>query len=289
MKEIEEKANFITSGKYLNIKDLLLIFVVFLLSNIIPPFVFEKIVGGESGVSKGLIMTLNYILSYGVVLLFMFRYRRKRSQNDGYKRVKSIFYVKNPSPSIMLIGLFLVLVAQFLAQPFSWIVPESYAEYVKMIDSLGGYTILLTVLLAPLFEEVLFRGIILQDISRSHGAIVALLVSSLFFALVHLNLVQMVPAFLSALVLGYVYISSQSIRAVVFIHFVSNALSYLILNLFPSFTPENMLLWCKDNTYTYAAIYMVALIIFALMLFRIVKCCRKYDLMTGFRQKSTNI
>ena len=292
MNKITNKCSFVTSTKYLNIKDLILILVVFLLANSVPILgiiFFRNLTSTDPYVFQGIDITLGYILSFFVMVVFLSIYRRYRSKGGDFQRVRTLFKVEKPMPSIILMGVVMVFVAQFISLPLSALFPESYEQYISAIEMLGGYALLLTVFIAPLFEEVIFRGIILNDISKAHGALVAVVASSLFFAAIHLNLVQLGPAFLSALVLGYVYVSSGSLLAVTLIHFVNNASSYLILEVFPSFTPDNILVWINDNVLVYSIMYIVAVILYSVMIFGLVKCCRKHDLITGLKHKNSDM
>ncbi|MFN9952681.1 MAG: lysostaphin resistance A-like protein, partial [bacterium] len=63
-------------------------------------------------------------------------------------------------------------------------------------------------MLAPLFEETLFRGLLLPVLGRHLGGMGAVLVSALMFALAHLSLGELVP--LSVLGIGLGLLRWQS-------------------------------------------------------------------------------
>ena len=79
---------------------------------------------------------------------------------------------------------------------------------------------LYTALLAPIAEEVLFRGYILRSL-RSFGKRFAIFGSAFLFGLFHGNLLQTPYAFLMGLVLGYVAVE-YSIHWAVFLHMFNN-------------------------------------------------------------------
>lgn len=79
---------------------------------------------------------------------------------------------------------------------------------------------LYTALLAPIAEEVLFRGYILRSL-RSFGKRFAIFGSAFLFGLFHGNLLQTPYAFLIGLVLGYVAVE-YSIHWAVFLHMFNN-------------------------------------------------------------------
>lgn len=75
-------------------------------------------------------------------------------------------------------------------------------------------------ILAPLSEEILFRGVVL-DALRPYGKRFAILGSAVLFGLFHGNLLQTPYAFLVGLVLGYVTVEHSLIWAVV-LHLFNN-------------------------------------------------------------------
>jgi len=86
-----------------------------------------------------------------------------------------------------------------------------------------------TTLLAPLFEEVIFRGILLPTLSRDFGIIWGIIVSAFIFALAHLSLGEMPPLFVLGVGLGITRIASGSLLSSVFMHSLWNGLTFLNL------------------------------------------------------------
>jgi uncharacterized protein len=85
-----------------------------------------------------------------------------------------------------------------------------------------------TILVIPFLEELLFRGL-LQTVIRSslyfykHAAWVAILVTSIFFAMNHENVAHWPILFLLGACMGYSYEKSGSLFRSVFIHMIFNA------------------------------------------------------------------
>ena len=86
-----------------------------------------------------------------------------------------------------------------------------------------------TTLLAPFFEEIIFRGILLPTLSRDFGIIWGIIVSAFIFALAHLSLGEMPPLFVLGLGLGITRIASGSLLASVIMHSLWNGLTFLNL------------------------------------------------------------
>lgn len=82
-------------------------------------------------------------------------------------------------------------------------------------------------LIAPIVEELLMRGLILNGLTDMHGVYLALLVSSVLFALLHFNKVQTVSGFVAGVVLGTLYLYTGSIVVSIIAHSLYNLLSYI--------------------------------------------------------------
>lgn len=101
---------------------------------------------------------------------------------------------------------------------------------------MGGNMILVyvsVVIAAPLFEEFLCRGVILNDFKNTTKFWVANLIQAFVFGAIHMNLVQGVYAFLLGLILGYLFEKYQSLWVPIIIHAVYNGTSTLIGTLIP--------------------------------------------------------
>jgi hypothetical protein len=82
-------------------------------------------------------------------------------------------------------------------------------------------------LLAPLVEELVFRGAVLRSLLRwHHNHWVAIAISALLFALTHMNPAQMPHAFLIGMLLGWMYYRTDSIIPGVVYHWVNNSVAY---------------------------------------------------------------
>jgi len=88
--------------------------------------------------------------------------------------------------------------------------------------------ILTVTIIAPIYEEVIFRGILLKGMANKMNPTVALVVSASIFALAHLNIPQGINAFLLGLIIGAIYLNTGSIYLCIFAHFINNSLGITI-------------------------------------------------------------
>lgn len=106
------------------------------------------------------------------------------------------------------------------------------SEFDMILQDRWGY--LVVGLLAPLAEEMVFRGAVLRALLRWNSRHwVGIAISALLFAAVHMNPAQMPHAFLIGLLLGWMYYRTDSIVPGVVYHWVNNTVAYVLYNLYP--------------------------------------------------------
>ena len=85
------------------------------------------------------------------------------------------------------------------------------------------------IVMAPIMEEMFFRGFLFKGFRQKYGVKIALVLSSFIFALSHLQLAALFPTFLLGGVLAYVYDRSESLFPGMIIHFMINAWGFCAL------------------------------------------------------------
>lgn len=110
--------------------------------------------------------------------------------------------------------------------------PESLkAVFENMLqESPMWVTIVSTVIFAPIFEEWLCRGMVLRGLLQKIHPAWAMIVSSVFFAFIHLNPWQAIPAFVLGMLFAYVYYRTGSLKLTMLMHAVNNLTAVLMNN-----------------------------------------------------------
>lgn len=115
-------------------------------------------------------------------------------------------------------------------------------------------------LLAPVCEELVFRGAILRALLRwTPRHWLAIAISALLFALIHANPIQMPHAFLIGLLLGWLYYRTDSIVPGIVYHWVNNSIAYVVYNFYPD--PQMKLIDLFGSQRTVAAAVLFSLLI----------------------------
>ena len=114
-------------------------------------------------------------------------------------------------------------------------------------------------IIGPLVEEIVFRFCLYNSLKRFSGKIVAALVTSLMFGIVHGNLSQGLYAFILSLVFIYVYETYKSFFAPVLAHISANTIGVLVSNLAGNKSAINTEYVSK----AYLLIYIIGFVVFA--------------------------
>ena len=85
------------------------------------------------------------------------------------------------------------------------------------------------VILAPLWEELIFRGLLYGYLKSRMSVFAALLVSSLIFSAYHLNEAALMPLLIVGIATGYVYERTRSLYFAIFFHALFNASRMVVL------------------------------------------------------------
>ena len=136
-----------------------------------------------------------------------------------------------------------VIPSEWLLEQLDMEMPESVQHMFEQIMSTPvGYVAI--GLLAPLAEEMVFRGAILRVLlkvfdRRWHW--LPIVISAVLFGAVHGNMAQFLHAMLLGLLLGWLYYRTDSIVPGVVLHWVNNSIAYVIFNLLPQATEGKLI------------------------------------------------
>lgn len=128
-----------------------------------------------------------------------------------------------------------ILPSEWLVEQMQHTMPEAQEKLFEQImaQPIGYISI---GIVAPLAEEMVFRGAILRKLLGRFGEKwhwVAILISAVIFGAVHGNIPQFVHAALIGLLLGWMYYRTGSILPGVLLHWVNNTVAYVMFNAMP--------------------------------------------------------
>lgn len=189
------------------------------------------------------------ILGYQALGLLVFGlWYRFGMKQKNVKIPKNVANVRTITGGLA-IGLGLQFATVAALQFLNILLPDLMGSYVEMMELSGiGQTnvvsIIATVILAPIGEEILCRGITLKLAKKvSRNFIIANCIQALAFAILHGNIVQGAYAFIIGYVLGVLYERYNSLYITIFVHFVVNAAATFIVEPVTALLPEKILVF----------------------------------------------
>ena len=199
--------------------------------------------------AQGRYLCLVYLAAMSLGLVGIVLYRRKRG---GTERVVS-FSTARLNPALLLWACVLLFAVDVVIEPLLALLPDAQPEVGR-----GVWTVVMLVGLAPLFEEVICRGVVLGSLRAKYGVWVAWIGSALFFAVLHIVPTLVVNALFIGLILGWLCLATGSLWASILLHAINNAAAYLLL---VTVGGDVRLKALVGNPTLYAVIYAVALFV----------------------------
>lgn len=170
---------------------------------------------------------LSGLLTIAVVLAFYLIRRKKLSEALWLRRVdgRTLWTGAALAPA-----LFLVVNLVLMALPEAW--TESYEEAASGISTVSLVGFIAVVLVAPVVEELIFRGLMVNRLSRVMPGWLAVVLAAAVFGVCHGHPVWSGYAFVLGCVFGFVDLRAGSIWPSILGHMVFNSFSQ-VLNLLP--------------------------------------------------------
>jgi membrane protease YdiL (CAAX protease family) len=214
---------------------ILIIFTAFMfLGSFLAANIANAVVGKDSEYFKGIVLILSMIIQHfiGIPLaLFIFR---KTKIGQGTDTIRSVF--RKPQQSFWWVVRW-ILIAVF----FSYAASLATNMFFMFLEKITGVSLVQTdfsaenntfsqvvniisiTFMAPLFEEILIRGGMLNNIKR-FGSWSAIISTGIFFGLLHMNYPQVPFAAVMGIVTAFIALKTKSIIPTIITHFIVNSI-----------------------------------------------------------------
>jgi len=164
-----------------------------------------------------------YLLAMGVPFGVAHLIRKKRTGINRYNFSLSSIKIMALT-SISIIAIQIGIVSPVIN---SLPMPEFMQDLILEFSNRNGILSFITiVVLAPVFEELIFRGIILNGLLQQYSPVKSIVLSSFLFGVMHLNPWQFISAFTIGLFSGWVYYKTRKLSLSILIHFVNNLIAF---------------------------------------------------------------
>lgn len=174
---------------------------------------------------------------YAVFAIWFFRRWRNKVMEDSvtYFTVhNSLSLMIKLIVSLILLAVTFQIISEAAISALYSVMPKASEDYQKLLENSGltGKVSLLlglyTVLLAPIAEELAFRGVSLSILEKQFGFVIANILQATFFGFAHLNFIQGVYAFAVGLLVGYIVHITGSLVTSILFHIAFNTAGLVV-------------------------------------------------------------
>ncbi|MBI4540369.1 MAG: CPBP family intramembrane metalloprotease [Gemmatimonadetes bacterium] len=203
----------------------------------LPVSVVQSVTGSQIADHPGVLAAVNS-LALGIVFLWGLR-RSRSSVRDvlPHSRIRAALLVP---VTLVVVGAGIVLseidnLFRSVFPPPPWLA-DLFSRLAGGERSLWG-SVLALVVVAPITEEFLFRGLILRGLRENYGARTAIVGSALLFGVFHVNPWQFVGTSVLGIMFAWWVVETNSLAPCVFAHALNNALPILLSHVIPMEIP----------------------------------------------------
>ena len=200
---------------------------------IILTFLALSLIGISEAFSMHLSISFAYLISIPLTLLFMYveNLLPDLSEKISIKSANQAFVLLLAIPLLVTIVDFIIVMGYGIAYELAFGVPEVDTD-IGVDWGSGpialGLVIISTVIIAPIAEELMFRGYVLDSIRKMHGDRVAIVISSMIFGLVHIEPYTAGMAAIGGLIYGFVRVRTESLWPSIIGHMMWNGVALVV-------------------------------------------------------------
>jgi hypothetical protein len=181
--------------------------------------VLNKLIGKEAS------MLIYYLLAIGIPFWIVYSIRKSKTNYNSFNLT-----IENARIiPLVIVGTIALLFG--IISPIGNLIPMPESIKKALMDfgsQTGIFAFFLMVIAAPILEELIFRGIILDGLLKKYSSTKSILISSLLFGLVHLNPWQFVTGLIIGIFSGWVYYRTRSLSFSIIIHAAANLSGFLM-------------------------------------------------------------
>ena len=171
----------------------------------------------------------NLIVNTIIVILISIKFRIKLVTKRN--NFENCVYLKSIIQKVIIIWPVLMLVSLVSKTIFNEFSVQEIVNNIKTSNNSTELIIafIMIVIIAPIIEEILFRGLIYRVIKRLLGPFFSAFISSLLFSFVHLNLLSFPYLFILGVILCVFYENENTIITPILVHSILNGIMFSLI------------------------------------------------------------
>lgn len=140
-------------------------------------------------------------------------------------KIPLVHYYSINLKGFWLAVLIVVIFSLFIDIPLTYKISGIFSLFIDNSSSVMNISqILSVIILGPILEEILFRGIFLRGLLVRYSSVKAILISSICFAIIHINPCQIFSALVFGLFFGYIFYKTRSLLYTAVLHCIANTI-----------------------------------------------------------------
>lgn len=174
------------------------------------------------------------IVAVNIIVILFFSLKLKDYSSDLQSDISDIFSAISFREMLMIVilNIFFSYGMLYLSNCIlQFIPPDSFLFPAKSIGGFAGiFSLVSVVLISPIGEELIFRGVFLNKLKLFVPTVFAVLISSLLFASLH-SFGGIISAFVFGICMAVMYLKTCNILVPILAHFINNLLSEMIYHM----------------------------------------------------------
>lgn len=183
-------------------------------------------------VIAGVFLAQSIILLVPVAILAIKKERKWKWQSFGFNRLKFFEHFGMAVQGYVIYLGIVVLVTSLIVfgglKIPGYQIPEPILPIFGSTNIAYAIAAVIIIGLAPLLEEVFFRGFVLQGLVNKMGRAAGAIATALLFAVLHLQFSNFIPIFILGLILSFLFIRAKSIWPCIWFHIINNIIAFSI-------------------------------------------------------------
>ncbi|MFL0247230.1 CPBP family intramembrane glutamic endopeptidase [Candidatus Clostridium stratigraminis] len=205
---------------------IIIVYYVLIAGIINLPFAIFSELFNNIQVLQAAVIFVGNLISYAITIkLILRRIRKKNKSNFKISFIHKFNFKILLCTVLLIIGYFLWFQSS-LGMLIQKIPIPQYVNDAFETLAINDYSFIATaVIIAPIFEEILMRGLILEGFLNKYKPVTAIIASAFIFGLIHLNIPQFINAFFLGLILALIYYKTRSLILCICAHILNNSIA----------------------------------------------------------------
>ena len=167
-----------------------------------------------------------------ILIYVLYKIYKKESDNDYptvSKSMKKNYLIIGALLVVLLapIADYVVILLEKIFPHISDVYEETFNDAINNLNIIVNFTTIC--IFAPILEEIMCRGLILNRLLSKNKAWVSIIITALIFGVLHMNWAQGLSAFLAGIIISFVYVKTRNLKVCIIGHSINNIIALFFM------------------------------------------------------------